>query len=166
MAENLAFFRRMLYNLKRQHGYEGAIYRPTQGATDLETGVKSVTQAVYNIDRVVVVPYRDMSLGFYGSALLKASREFSYGGFQDQDTKTVIIDGSDLPDDFVIVQSDVFLYKHVRYEIKFIERLEQDAGYNLTVSAIKGVQPNEVHNIEVFQTIRFVQRVGETLNDQ
>jgi hypothetical protein len=164
VASNLAFFRRMLYALKRQHGYEGAIYRPVQGVTDLETGAKTLTQTVYDIDRVVVIPYRANSLGFYGSALLKASREFSYGGFNDQDVKTVIIDGADLPDDFVIVQSDVFVYRHIRYEIKYIEMLEEDAGYNLTVSVVKGVQPNEVHNVEVFQTIRFVQSVGEVLN--
>lgn len=158
---NLVFLRRLLYDLKRKFGYEGAIYRTTPGSTDLESGDKSVTRVKYSIDRVVVLPFRAESLGFYGSALLKAGREFSYGGFQDQDLKHVLIDGQDLPAGFEIRQDDSFVYQHKKFEIVKVEALEQELGYQLLVNHLRGSIPNEVHEVSIYQTLRITQTVGE-----
>ncbi len=155
MANNLVFLRRTLYQLKREYGFGGAIYRSTPGATNLETGEKSVVKARYGIDNCIVLPFKMESLGFYGSALLKAAREFSYGGFQDQDLKRVLIDANDLPVGFTIQPDDYFIYEHKKFEIVKIEELEQGLGYSLLVNWLRGSVPNEIHEIQIYQTIRF-----------
>ncbi len=160
MPNNLVFLRRLLYQLKRDYGYEGALYRMTLGATNLETGAKNLTRVRYGIDRCVVLPYKFDSQGFYGAALMKTGRQFSYGGFQDQDMKHIIIDGSDLPDDFEIQPDDYFVYQHKKFEIVKIEELEQELGYLLIANYLRGVVPNEVHEANVYQSIRLVQGVS------
>jgi len=159
---NLVLLRRVLYQLKMDFGYSGALYRITPGTTNLESGSKSITRVKYAIDRCVVIPFKAESLGFYGSALLKSAREFSYGGFQDQDLKHVLIDGNDLPAGFEIRQDDYFVYQHKKFEIVKIELIEQDLGYQLLVNHLRGSIPNEVHEAIVHQTLRLSQSgIGE-----
>lgn len=159
MPNNLIFLRRLLYKLKREYGYEGALYRITLGATNLETGAKSLTRVKYQIDRMVVLPFKFDSASFYGASLLKAGREFAYGGFQEQDMKRVILDGSDLPEGFEVQPDDYLVYDHKKFEIVRVEELENDLGYHLTVNYLRGSIPNEVHEAVVYQSLRLVQGV-------
>jgi len=163
MSNNLISLRRLFYQLKRDYGYEGALYRVTPGTTDLETGAKNITRVKYTIDRMVVLGFKAESLGFYGSALMKAGREFSYGGFQDQDLKRIIIDGEDLPVDFEVQQDDYVVYQHKKFEIVKITKLEENLGYELLVNYLKGSVTNEVHEAFVFQSLRLTQTLSEEL---
>jgi hypothetical protein len=160
---NLIFLRQNLYALKRQYGYAGALYRMTTGPTNLETGEKTVTKVKYSIDNCIVLPFKLGSIGFYSSAMLKAAREFSYGGFQDQDLKHVLLDGNDLPDNFEILPDDYFVYEHKKFEIVKIEKLEQDLGYQLLVNWLRGSIPNEIHEVTIYQTLRIRQVTGGLL---
>lgn len=156
MSNNLVFLRRALYQLKRDYGYEAALYRTVVGATDLGTGEKSVTRIKYKIAKCIVIPFAAQALGFYSSAYLKAAREFAYGGLQDQDVKQIIIDGADLPAGFRVQQEDYLVYEHKKFEmVKFME-MEQGLGWQLLMNGLRGAIPNEVHEASVFQTIRFV----------
>ncbi len=160
MANDLIFLRRTLYQLKRQYGFPIAVYRMTIGQPDLETGLKSVTRIKVGIDRAIVMPMKAELLGFYGNALLKAGRDFAYGGFQDQDMKIVIIDARDLPDDFTIEKQDYVVYQHKKYEVGKSTKLEDNYGYLLTLKGIEGTEPNEVHEAIVYQSIRLIQNTG------
>jgi hypothetical protein len=155
VSNNLVHFRRALYQLKREYGFPAALYRTVVGDTNLQTGLKSTTRIKYAIKRCVILPVNTISLGFYSSALLKAARQFSYGGFQDQDIKNVLVDGRDLPKGFEILQEDYLVYQHKKFEMVKIAELEQGIGYHLIVNGLRGMVPNEVHEASVFQTLRF-----------
>jgi hypothetical protein len=155
--------RQIMYQLKRGYGTAGALYRITPGTTNLETGQKSITRVKYSIDRMVVLPFKFTSQGFYGSALLKAGREFSYGGFQEQDLKYVIVDGLDLPEGFEVLPEDYLIFEHKKFEIVNIEKLEDGLGYKLVANFLRGSIPNEVHEASIYQSIRLTQAAGVEL---
>lgn len=159
MSKNLIFVKRQLYALKREYGYPAAIYRLTAGATNLETGEKSVTRVKYSIDQMIVLPNRAETIGFYGPALLKAGREFAYGGFQDQDLKFMMVDAEDLPDGFTLDQKDSVVYENRKYEIVKLLEVEDKLGYFMVCNHLKGEPPNEMSDATIYQSLRFVQRV-------
>jgi hypothetical protein len=159
MSANLIFLKTQLYALKREYGFPAAFYRVTPGTTNLETGDKAVTRIKYTIDNVVVLPMKADTMGFYAAALLKAAREFSYGGFQDQDSKFMIIDGDDLPCGFVPNQQDSIIYEHRKYEIVTLQEIEDQVGYYIVAKYLRGEPVNEVHEVSIFQSLRFVQGV-------
>lgn len=164
MSQNLIFLKTQMYALKRQYGYPAAVYRTTAGATDLETGAKSITRVKYAIDNVIILPNKADTLGFYAAPLLQASRPFAYGGFQDQDLKFMMIDGEDLPVDFRLEQSDTIVYEHKKFEIVSLQEIEDQIGYLVAAKWLKGEAPNEVHEVSIFQRVRFVQTTTEVLN--
>lgn len=153
----LIFLRQQLYMLKMEYGIEASLYRTTVGATDLVTGTKSLTKVKIPIDRVIWMPVKFESLAFYSASFLKAAREFAYGGYQDQEFKKVIIDARDLPDGFEIIPEDFLIQNHKKYEIKVIEKLEVDAGYQLIAQRLVGAEVNEVHEATVYQSLRLLQ---------
>lgn len=159
MSRNLIFMKTQMYALKRDYGFPAAVYRTTPGATNLETGEKSITRVKYAIDNVIVLPNKADTLGFYAAPLLQASRPFAYGGFQDQDLKFMMIDGEDLPVDFRLEQSDTIVYENKKFEIVTLLEIEDQLGYLVTAKWLKGESPNEVHEAVVYQALRFVQNV-------
>ncbi len=160
MSQNLIFLKTQMYALKREYGFPAAIYRTTPGTTNLETGEKSITRVKYAIDQVIILPNKADTLGFYAAPLLKAARDFAYGGFQDQDLKFMMIDGEDLPVDFRLEQSDTIVYEHKKFEIVTLQEIEDQIGYLVTAKWLKGEASNEVHEVQVFHSLRFVQGVS------
>ena len=159
MSRNLIFLKTQMYALKREYGFPIAVYRITPGVTDLETGEKSITRIKYAIDTAIVLPNKADTIGFYAAPLLQAARPFAYGGFQDQDLKFMIIDADDLPVDFTLEQTDSVVYEHKKFEIVTLLEIEDKIGYLITCKHLKGETPNEVHEVQIFQQVRFVQGV-------
>jgi hypothetical protein len=157
MNNQLVFLRRLMYQMKMDYGRPCSIYRTTPAALNLETGAKTIVKTKYAIDRGIVIAFKSETVGFYSSALLKAAREFSYGGHQDQDIKLVTIDSADLPENFDLKQSDMFEYEFKRYEVKTIQKYEDNAGYQFVAVHMPGSEPNLVHELTVYQTLRVVQ---------
>jgi hypothetical protein len=157
MRNQLVFIRRMLYQMKMQYGMPCDVYKTEQQALDLETGAKTVLKTKFKIDRAIIMSFRSDTVGFYSAALLKAAREFSYGGFQDQNIRLVTIDGSDLPDGTEITQADMIAYEYKRYEIKVLQKLEGNHGYTFVALHTPGSEPRLVHEMGVHQTLRVTQ---------
>lgn len=160
---NLIFLRHQFYQLKIEYGVEAALYRVVVGTTDLQTGHKSLTRVKYTIDRAIFIPIKFETISVYSASFLKAAREFAYGGAQDQEMKRVILDARDLPEGFEVLPEDYFVQNHKRYEIKYIERLEIESGYQIVVQRLTGAPVNEVHEAQVYQSIRFLQSAGGEL---
>jgi hypothetical protein len=156
-VNHLIFLRHQLYMLKMEYGIEASLYRTTVGATDLTTGDKSLTRVRYQLDRVIFMPVKFETLAFYSASFLKAAREFAYGGYQDQEFKKVILDARDLPDGFEILPEDFLVQNHKKYEIKLVEKLEVDSGYQLIVQRLTGAPVNEIHEATIYQRLRFLQ---------
>jgi hypothetical protein len=155
MANQLVFIRRVLYDVKKKYGEPADLYVQTLSATDLTTGSKTISRVKYHIDRVPILPVKFFQQGLYTQGYLKAAREFTYGGYQDQDIKQFIIDGNDLPVGFEILPEHYFVVDHKRYEIAVITRIEENLGYLLIVKRLTGVEIDEVNEASLYQTIRF-----------
>jgi hypothetical protein len=157
-VNNLSFLRDEIYSLKMSYGVEGAVYRTVIGDTDLTTGKKSLTRQKIPIDKIIVMPIKFETVQFISAAFLKAGREFAYGGGQDKETKRVILDGDDLPDAFEIEPEDYLVLNHKKYEITYFEELEEKAGYQLIVQRLEGAVVNEIHEVAVYQSLRFLNK--------
>lgn len=153
---HLIFVRHQLYKLKREYGFPLAVYKTTVGDTNLETGVKSITKTKHRVKRAIVMPVKFETSVFYSAAFMKAARAFAMGGYQDQEIKRIIIDGRDLPRSYVMAPEDYVIYKHNRYEIMYFEQLEEVSGYQLIAKRLVGAQVDEIHEVTVYQTMRFL----------
>lgn len=159
MSNQLAFMRRVLYDVKKRYGGPVDLYIQTLSATDLTTGSKTITRVKYHIDRVPILPVKFFQQGLYSQAFLKAAREFAYGGYQDQDVKQFVIDGYDLPVGFEILPEHYLVADHKRYEIAVVSRIEGNLGYLIIAKRLTGVQVDEVSEAKLYQTIRFTHSV-------
>lgn len=160
----LDFQTRILYDLKRQYGQPVGLYEQQISSPDLRNGTLNTIQVVHNIPLAIVLSPKFFTKGIYGTALLKAGRQFSYGAFLNIDTKIVILDRLDLPIDIDISLANHVVLKGTRFEIDSFEELENDLGYILAIKRVTGVTPQEVHTECALQTFRIAQQATYTLN--
>ncbi len=121
-----------LYSLKRRFGGTVYIYTLLDGSTNYATGVKSSTQSFTHVRRAIVLPVkvaREVAKDI-------STKPFKYGGSYDTKTRLFVIDSRDLPADFEIEMDDWINYNGFRFNLKSIEKLEMDAGWLLTGTAI------------------------------
>ncbi len=154
----LIFLRQAMYSLKREYGVSISLYQTVTGNTDFEAGTKSLTRTRYYIHRAVVTPIKYETSAFYNAAFLKAARGFAYGGYQDLEIKRVIIDARDLPIGLVIEPEDYLVISHQKFEIKYLEKLEGNGGWQMIVQRLKGAPVEETHVAVLYENVRFTQQ--------
>lgn len=118
---NLIFIRRSLYRLKLRYGQPMSITVKLSQATDVETGDQTNSSTTFSIHRAIVLPNvfkRDFD---YDLSYLAANKNFTYGGFFDAGTRTLLVDRNDLPSTYVpnlnhTITFDSRIYKIVKFE--------------------------------------------------
>jgi hypothetical protein len=142
----------------REYGWPIALYERVVNQSNLLTGEKDVTRIVHNIRRAVVLPVKFESVAFYSAAYLKFARDFAYGGHQETETKRFIIYGKDLPKDTFIEPDHFIVYKEKRFEIKYVEQLEDKIGYQIIAVHLVGGNPEQILQKTIIDTLRITER--------
>jgi len=157
----LMFVRRVLYSLKRQYGFSLDIYRRTAGEADLKTGkMVGKKRQKFSIVKAIVLPTILARKFSYDLSYIAANKNFTYGGFYDINSRIVIIDAIDLPQDFeFIIDTDYVVYDSKRYDIKTAEMLEQRQGFLLNIKATEGSTAFEILDEKVLSTFGLSQAV-------
>lgn len=121
--------RQLLYSLKRAYGSTLHIYTLIDAETDYTTGVKSSTQKCTKITRGIVLPIQVHRETAQSMSLVSANKNFVYGGVYSVGTRLFVVDARDVPRDFEIDMDDWLVYDRRRFNIKSIDRLEQNGGW-------------------------------------
>jgi len=153
--------RNTIYEIKHRYGAPITVYRLTAASTDYETGVKTATTASYYIRKAAILPADEMRRFFASIAFISASKNFVSTGMQgwDQSTRGFVIDARDIRD-FEFQPEDWITYRHKRYEIVTIERLEYDTGWLIVGKELKGSIPQEVTELTITDTIEMDQEAN------
>lgn len=134
--------RNCIYQMKKRYGGEITVYRLDTASTNRGTGVKSETHTSVYIPRAVVLPAKVQREVIQSISAISANKKLVMGGSFDIGTRVFIIDRRDAPE-FELSNDDWIVYKHVRYDIKTIEKFEQSTAWLITAKAIEGVRPEE-----------------------
>lgn len=144
----VAFIHDTLYALKMDYGTPGDIYQITSTEVNPETGVREQQRKRVSIDRIITLPTVLTSAFKYALSFIAANKNFTYGANYETGTRMLIVDGNDLPENFIIENNDYVVLEEevgpVRYEIKNVERFELGYGYLLTVQQTAGSEPFQI----------------------
>jgi len=144
-------FHNILYHLKRQYRTPVDLFNKVSDANDLTTGLRSVKYVKLEVKKGIVLPTRQKRDFVYDLAFISANRNFTEGGYFHISTRTILLDGKDVPSDFVIDMDTFVQYNEQRYEIKEVMRTIDKRGYILIVE-----------NAETYDLISIINRKVET----
>jgi len=137
---NLRQVRNIIYNLKRQYPSSVELRKVTLTEVDRETGEQSSKTRILKIRRGVVLPAKSIPDFIYDLSFIASNKNFTYGGFFNTQTRTVLIDGKDLPLDFEIDYNTKFIHKKNSYEIKNINPTVDGRSFILTVTLLESME--------------------------
>lgn len=136
MANKLV--RQVLYRLKRNKNWSATVTLTVASDTyDLETGDITAGSTVYTIKHVIVLP-ANLSRDFvYDLAFIAANKNFTMGGFYDQQDRVFIIDKREIKA-YTPTQSDFINHNGVRYNIIKVSVTEDDSSYLVQAKNAEG----------------------------
>lgn len=152
---NMRYVRNLLYKLKRQYGAKVTIYKTLTSEVDPKTGERTTTRQVVQIRHAVVLPDTLARKFAYEHSFLAANRAFTYGAQWDVGQRLCIIDGEDLPRDFLIEIETSVVFENQRYTVKTADRLDIGFGYLLTLVRTEGNFPLQIHDLTICHEMAF-----------
>ena len=155
---NFRFIRRIIYSLKKRYSFAISVYRIISTDTNIPWGEQTQEITPYPIRKAIVLNTKEMQSFAYDLAYIAANKNFTYGGLYDIGTRLFIIDGKDIS---TILQDDVILYNHIRYEIKEIQ--DYHKGWLVIAKELKGQSRREIFTNTVEHSLALSQFVAETV---
>lgn len=154
--------RQILYAFKQQYGAGPvSFYRVTSSATNLDTGVKTVSKDVKVVRRVTVLPARVYRNLISTISKISADKPFVYGGTFDSRKRAILIDRRDAQNLEVAVD-DWFVYEGKKYEIKHYDEVTREA-YVVLGEQVEGDEPEQIYVLRADNLVRLSQEGEATL---
>lgn len=156
MRNQLRFIGETLYDLKKDYGLVGDVYRITGETVDPETGVRTTVREKHRIKKMILLPTNLTAQMFIAGGYVRPDPSFPSSGWEVTDT-FVIIDHKDVT--FEIKKEDYIVIQHKRYNIKSINEVEPNIGLLIGLKSIKGAEPQEIFTVSARNTLTFNQSV-------
>lgn len=148
--------RDILYELKKDFGVKGALYKIASNSNDLGTGVKTLTKTKYSINKIIVLPKSYITAKIYSLSYIAANKNFTYGAYFNKDTKVFLIEKRDI-NNVDIKPEDYLIIEHERFEIKELQEAELNLAYIVIANKVDGQFNGEIHDLNVIQKMRLAQ---------
>lgn len=153
---------RLLYSLKRQWGAEFDYVQIISSELNDRTGSREIRRDVFRIP-AVLLPQQTVRKFIQDIGYLAADKNFTYGGLNDFNKLTLLIDRNDLPKTFDINLNGYVNYGHKRYERVKIDNLFEVA-FLLTSQGVEGANPYATISRRADNLLAIQQRVTYELN--
>jgi len=135
---NYRELKKLLYRLKRIWGQPISVRRPLTNTHNVETGAISRTYTTYSIDRAIIMPISEARKFKYSLSYVAGNKNFTYGGFYDQQSRFLILDKADVDiipnaDDNIQISGDIYIvvttetYEDDRAIYLLIRRMPSDS---------------------------------------
>jgi hypothetical protein len=141
MRNNLYEIRKIIYTLKRTWGQMLELFNPISQTHNVETGEVDRTYTVHKVKRAVVLPAGMKRDFVYDLSFIASNRNFTAGGFFDENTRDVIVDAKDLPKDTNINLDWHVQFKNKRWEIIAIYQTEDGSSWMLSCKNLSNSVP-------------------------
>lgn len=164
MSYDLRFIKRTLYTLKRDFGLPLNIVWRDSSSANLETGEKTVVKDSQQVSRGIILPSTVDRNFVYDLAFIASNKNFTYGGFFDQQRRRVIIDKDDLPSDFKIEVGYYIVFNGNRYEVERVDEFEHNAAYVLQAKQIANIDVENINYRQNFSLLFFEHEVEVQLD--
>ena len=131
-----------LYGLRRNFGVPISLWRVINTVTALEAGSEVFTYGIYYIPRAIVLPGMQQRDFAYDLSYIAAAKNFTYGGFFDQNTRYVILNDEDRMGDsqtIIPVPSDTLLINDQVYSIRRVEHFEAQYLYMIECRTVENL---------------------------
>lgn len=159
---NNLMIRRLLYAFKRQWGCELDYVQIVTSESDPRTGSRNITRRVIPT-KAVRLPQMHVRKFIQDIGYLAANKNFTYGGLDDYNKATILLDRFELPADFQPELNGYIVLDHKRYERVSINDLFGEA-YLLVAQGVEGANPYAEVRQTAFNTLQIQQRVSFELN--
>ncbi len=153
--------RRAIYTLKYEFGYSVDFYKIEKGTYNTQTGIYDVTLNKLNVKRAIIFPTNIHRNFFFSISVIQANSQFIQGGDIKLNDRQIIIDGRDLPHNYVININDYFIWENQRYDIVNAEQLEYKTGWTILGRKIDGAKNGQIHErnlsdiVNTFQSFQY-----------
>lgn len=123
----------ILYRLKRDFGQPLTILTRRSMTQNVMTGAITVDERVIKVKRAIVLDNKMKREFSYDLSFIASNKNFTYGGLYDTSTRSIIIDGVDLPRDYAPTINDRCVHNNERYQIKDASPTVYDLGWIFTM---------------------------------
>lgn len=141
MQNNLREIRKIIYRLKRSYGLRLTYYRPESQTHNVETGEISRVFRTIEIKRAILLPSKLDRSFVYDLTYIAANNNFVGGAYFDRNRRVIMLDGADVPRDFVPEIDDHLTFDSKRYEVLEVNATAQYRAFLLRVQAISNSEP-------------------------
>lgn len=152
------FIKQVLYQLKKEFGFEITIHRVVSETKDLENGTIEPVIITQRVRRAIMLPDDSQRKFEYDLAFIAAAKNFTYGGFYDTSIRRVIIDVADLRG-FEVAIDDYFIWNEKRWNISRIDWFELQTGIVLYAKMVEGTVRYQVSTLSLESTVTFSDEV-------
>ena len=137
---NLRQINTILYRLKKDYGIPVDLRNLIDSEVNRETGVVSINYDTLKIKKAIVLPAKAIPSFVYDLSYIAANRNFSYGGFFGSHTRTVIVDGVDLKDDFLIKEKTEAIFENAIHVLKDYHPTATNRSVLLTLTTLSSME--------------------------
>lgn len=147
----LIYIRETIYSLKMDYGVPLAIYQMVSSNVNLKTGRKTVEIKKFPILKAIALPKN-----LIRRIVKSVGGDFKFGGFEDQNIRTFIIDSRDYPADYIFKHGDYLILDDTRYNLKTVENFENRLGVLVQAEQVIGERAQQIieKNIETTTEIQ------------
>lgn len=138
--------RRAIYQLKYRYGYPVSFYKVVKNDFNPQTGDTPYTTNDLIVSRAIIMPSTVQRNFFFSISVIQANSRFIQGGDIQLSDRQIILDGNDVPKDWIINIDDYFIFEHQRYDIKVAECLEFQTGWVISGRKVQGSINGETHH--------------------
>lgn len=154
--------RRLLYGLKRQWGKNFDYVQILTSEANSVTGDFEIHRKIVRFP-AVLLPQSQIRKFIQDIGYLAANKNFTYGGYNDFNTLSIVILKSDLPSDFNPDLNGYINYNHKRYERLRFENFTEEA-YMLVVQGVEGARPYQTIPVAAYNNLQIQSRASYELN--
>lgn len=140
--------RQVLYDLKRKFGEDVEVYFEFEKVLDTRTGDINIRKEMVKVRRAIVLP-ENLNLGFvYSIQFIRANSNFAQGGYFHQGDRIFILDGKDLGE-FKVTLNSYVMYQNQRYNVKDMTDLDQLEGILVICKRVEGQPIGQMQTKEI-----------------
>ena len=159
----IRFARKNLYTLKRRFGFKADWYNYVSAVDDSASGQSIFTFNKYTLNRAILLPIAmNVEINIQGGFRKVNSQEPSAG--ESVDTRLIVIDGMDMPNNTNITSKDYFVIEGDRYNVKSSVQLEGNVGTLVTALYALGEDANQEYDLNIMETLAILEEINNTVS--
>lgn len=149
----------ILYRLKRDFGQLINIITVRSMTQNVQTGQIVVDERTIKVKRAIIIDEKISRDFVYDLSFIAANKNFTYGGLFDTSTRNIIVDGIDLPRDYVPTLNDRLVHNGERYQFKKIDSTVYNLGYIFNLQHLDSQKIENVEELKIGQSVTTTQGV-------